>query len=154
MKMYDLSDTMLESWLLESDDTRLEQLWFMANRVRERNVGESVFMRALVEFSNRCSRSCTYCGLRCENKEVGRYCMTENEILQCAQEAKASGCGTIVLQSGEDWSMDFNWFLKVVTRIRTETDLAITASIGERTREELKSLKQAGADRYLLRFEK
>jgi biotin synthase len=153
MKIYELSNSMLESWLEENDPTRLEQLWFMANRMRERNVGESVFVRALVEFSNRCARSCTYCGLRCENKEVGRYRMTEDEILRCAHEAKASGCGTIVLQSGEDWGMDYDWFLKVVQRIRTETNLAVTASIGERTSDELKALRNAGADRYLLRFE-
>ena len=41
----------------------------------------------------------------------------------------------------------------LVRRIKTETPLAVTLSLGERTDEELAAWRQAGADRYLLRFE-
>jgi biotin synthase len=110
-------------------------------------------MRALVEFSNRCARSCKYCGLRCENFDVQRYTLSHEEILACAHEAVSKNCGTIVLQSGEDWGMNFNWFLNVIRSIRSETNLAVTISVGERTFAEMEALKNAGADRYLLRFE-
>jgi biotin synthase len=41
----------------------------------------------------------------------------------------------------------------VIRRIKKETPLAVTLSLGERTGEELAAWREAGADRYLLRFE-
>ncbi len=41
----------------------------------------------------------------------------------------------------------------LLKRIKAELGIAITLSIGEKTRAEYAALKQAGADRYLLRFE-
>jgi biotin synthase len=42
---------------------------------------------------------------------------------------------------------------EVVRRIKTETPLAVTLSLGERADEDLAAWREAGADRYLLRFE-
>ncbi len=42
---------------------------------------------------------------------------------------------------------------EIVKEIKDKTDLAITLSLGERTKEEYQVWRQAGADRYLLRFE-
>ena len=41
----------------------------------------------------------------------------------------------------------------LIRRIKSETPLAVTLSLGERTNEELAAWREAGADRYLLRFE-
>ena len=41
----------------------------------------------------------------------------------------------------------------LVRRIKAETPLAVTLSLGERDDEELAAWREAGADRYLLRFE-
>ena len=41
----------------------------------------------------------------------------------------------------------------VVRRIRAETGLAVTLSLGERSEADLRAWREAGADRYLLRFE-
>jgi biotin synthase len=41
----------------------------------------------------------------------------------------------------------------VIVRIKAETALAVTLSLGERAEEELAAWRAAGADRYLLRFE-
>jgi biotin synthase len=42
---------------------------------------------------------------------------------------------------------------EVIRRIKSETPLAITLSLGERCHEDLAAWRDAGADRYLLRFE-
>jgi biotin synthase len=140
-------------WLRETDDTRLEELWREADRVRHENVGDEVHLRGLVEFSNHCARLCGYCGLRRDNRELGRYRMTSDEILACAREAVRFGYGTVVLQSGEDFGATAEWVAEVVRRIKSETPLAVTLSLGERREPELLLWRHAGADRYLLRFE-
>jgi biotin synthase len=140
-------------WLCETDDTRLEELWREADRVRHENVGDEVHLRGLVEFSNHCARLCGYCGLRRDNRELDRYRMTLVEILACAREAVRFGYGTVVLQSGEDFGATADWVAEVVRRIKSETALAVTLSLGERREPELLLWRHAGADRYLLRFE-
>ena len=143
----------LKNWLLETDESKLQDLWKLADTTRIENVGDDVHLRGLIEFSNNCCRPCGYCGLNVYNQDVGRYRMTADEIVACAHEAVSYGYGTVVMQSGEDFAIKADWLADVLKRIKDETNLAITLSIGERSRQELELLKQAGADRYLLRFE-
>jgi biotin synthase len=140
-------------WLRETDETRLEGLWREADRVRREGVGDEVHLRGLVEFSNHCARLCGYCGLRRDNRELVRYRMTSSEIVACARDAVRFGYGTVVLQSGEDFGATAEWVADVVRRIKAETPLAVTLSLGERREPELLLWRHAGADRYLLRFE-
>ncbi len=140
-------------WLKENDEKKLEKLWKKADEVRKKNVGDDVHLRGLIEFSNHCVRNCGYCGLNVKNSEISRYRMNKDEIIKCAKEAINFGYGTIVLQSGEDYGITKDWMSDVIKDIKKETDLAITLSLGERSLEELKAWKKAGADRYLLRFE-
>ncbi|HAU38649.1 MAG TPA: [FeFe] hydrogenase H-cluster radical SAM maturase HydE [Phycisphaerales bacterium] len=140
-------------WLRETDATRLEELWRRADDVRRRNVGDEVHLRGLIEISNHCVRSCGYCGLRASNRELERYRMTADEILQCVRQAVAFEYGTVVLQAGEDPGITREGVSELVRRIKAETPLAVTLSLGERSDDELAEWKSAGADRYLLRFE-
>jgi biotin synthase len=82
-----------------------------------------------------------------------RYRMRADEILAAAQQAATFGYGTIVMQAGEDYGITTNWMADVIRRIKSETPLAVTLSLGERTDKDLKAWRAAGADRYLLRFE-
>ena len=79
--------------------------------------------------------------------------MNEEEILSCVDEAEAYGYGTVVLQSGEDYGIETEWLSRIIRQIKKETQLAVTLSLGERPDEDLEAWRQAGADRYLLRFE-
>jgi biotin synthase len=98
-------------------------------------------------------RQCGYCGLRASNRQVERYRMTEDEILESARLAVRFGYGTAVLQSGEDYGVTTDWLAGVIRRIKAEAPLAVTLSVGERPDEHLVTWREAGADRYLLRFE-
>jgi biotin synthase len=140
-------------WLLETDSARLRELWGRADEVRRRHVGDAVHLRGLIEFSNRCVRQCGYCGMRAGNTELPRYRMASDEILACAHLAMELGYGTLVLQSGEDPSMDPEWLAAVVRGITTAMPLAVTLSVGEWPPEAFRLWREAGADRYLLRFE-
>lgn len=94
-----------------------------------------------------------YCGLRKANRNLERYRMTREEIVECAQTAFRLRYGTVVIQAGEDDALTAEWIAEIVNSIKRTTTLAITLSLGERSQEELRLWRQAGADRYLLRFE-
>jgi biotin synthase len=148
-----LTEEAILEWLHETDPGRLERLWAQANAVRVAHVGDAVHLRGLIEISNYCVRSCGYCGLRFDNKNIERYRMTEDEILACAHDAVRFGYGTVVMQAGEDYGIERAWLAGVVRRIKQETPLAVTLSMGERPTIDLDAWREAGADRYLLRFE-
>ena len=140
-------------WLREEDPKRLEVLWLAADEVRRAVVGDAVHLRGLIEISSYCARQCAYCGLRADNRQLERYRMTAEEILNAAREAVVLGYGTVVLQAGEDYRLKTAWLAEVIRRIKAETPLAVTLSLGERPFSELATWRAAGADRYLLRFE-
>jgi biotin synthase len=139
-------------WLKQTNPSQLSVLWGTANDVRRDYVGNAVHLRGLVEISNHCRRSCGYCGIRADNRLVDRYRMTYDEILSCAQQACEFDYGTVVLQAGEDPGLRAEWVRDVVVAIK-RLGLAVTLSLGERSLAELAMWKEAGADRYLLRFE-
>jgi biotin synthase len=82
-----------------------------------------------------------------------RYRLTPDEVVACARQAVALGYGTVVLQAGEDPALTRAWVAEVVRRIKGETGLAVTLSLGEQDEDTLRAWRAAGADRYLLRFE-
>ena len=141
------------AWLREADGRRLERLWSAADETRARFVGGAVHLRGLVEVSNNCVRGCTYCGIRAANRGIERYRVPAGVVVDCARAAKAYGYGTLVLQSGEDYGLETDWVADIVSRVKGETGLAVTLSLGERPDEDLAAWRAAGADRYLLRFE-
>jgi biotin synthase len=140
-------------WLKTDDPGKLEELWRQADVVRRKSVGDEVHLRGLIEVSNICARDCGYCGIRVGNQDVCRYRMSADEIMECVQLAVDFGYGTVVLQAGEDYGISRDWLCEILARIKNNTNLAITLSLGERDDEELVAWRQAGADRYLLRFE-
>jgi biotin synthase len=141
------------AWLKEQNPGALEELFHAADRVRAETVGPEVHLRALVEISNHCVRQCGYCGLSAGNSSLPRYRMNDDEIMACARQAAALGYGTAVIQAGEDPGIAAAWVAEVVRRIKSETPLAVTLSLGERDFDEFVLWRKAGADRYLLRFE-
>ena len=141
------------AWLREEDERRLQELWQHACAVTLDNVGDQVHLRGLIEFSNVCVRRCLYCGLRASHRQLLRYRMTHEEIVACAHQAVRYGYGTVVLQSGDDPSVTGKWLVDVIRGIKAEAAVAVTLSVGERRAQDLLAWRQAGADRYLLRFE-
>lgn len=140
-------------WLREGNEDKLEQLWQWADDTRSVHVGSDVHLRGLIEISNVCVRQCGYCGIRADNGRITRYRMTGEEIMACVHEGVAYRYGTVVLQAGEDYGITREWMAGLIRRIKSETELAVTLSLGERSDEDLAAWKEAGADRYLIRFE-
>ena len=112
------------------DDSRNDWLFTLADAVRHEFVGDEVHLRGLIEFSNICKRTCKYCGLRCENKNLQRYRLKEDEIILYAQNAAELGYKTVVLQSGEDEFYSAKKLAQIVEEIK-KLDIAVTLSVGE-----------------------
>ena len=126
-----------------------------ADMAQKANVyGNKIYIRGLIEISNICKNDCLYCGIRASNKNCDRYRLSKAEILECCDEGYALGFRTFVLQGGEDMHFSDEVMCDIVKSIKSRyPDCAVTLSLGERSFESYKALKDAGADRYLLRHE-
>ena len=125
-----------------------------ARRIREELYGTDVYIRGLIEISNYCKNDCLYCGIRKSNTECERYRLTEQDILDCADEGYTLDFRTFVLQGGEDPYFTDERLVCLLSALKSvHPDCAITLSLGERSRESYQALFDAGADRYLLRHE-
>lgn len=139
--------------LLEAEGSQVEYLLAKADDVRRNYLGKWVHIRGIIEFSNYCRCQCLYCGLQVSNKDIKRYRMMPDEIIQTAKTAYDAGYKTLVLQSGED-----PWYTRekisyIIKKIKELGDIAITLSVGERDFEDYKQWKRDGADRFLLKHE-
>jgi biotin synthase len=161
LSQQELSKSDLIQLLQIKNHEELELLRETAYQTMKSNVGEEVYLRGLVEFSNICVNDCFYCGIRKSNDEVKRYILPKNDILEAAIWCAEKGYGSIVLQSGERSDENFVSFVEdCVYEIKDKTKsallpngLGITLSIGELTYKQYERLFAAGAHRYLLRIE-
>ncbi|MBQ9315371.1 MAG: [Atopobiaceae bacterium] len=143
-----------EHLVTHQDDEAAQRLADLASGVRKDVYGTDVFVRGLIEISSICKNDCLYCGLRASNASCERYRLTPEQILLCADMGYELGFRTFVLQGGEDMWFSDERLCAIVASIRERhPDCAITLSMGERSRESYARLRQAGADRYLLRHE-
>lgn len=127
-----------------------------SQQVKQTVLGNKVYFRGLVEFSNICSKDCLYCGIRKSNSKVVRYIASDDEIVEACRFAWLNRFGSVVLQSGETASKTFvrriDNLLKKIKKL-SNNELGITLSCGEQSRETYLRWFESGAHRYLLRIE-
>ncbi len=144
----------LESILGISGQEQVRLLFGYADRMRRLYCGDGILLRGLLEFSSHCRNSCFYCGLNKNNARLGRYRLSQGQILEAVERIYSRGIRTVVLQSGEDEGMDAAWMTNLITKIKAGfSDIAVTLSVGERSRQDYEDWRKAGADRYLLKIE-
>ncbi len=125
------------------------------------HLGDSVRLRGLIEFSNRCVSDCYYCGIRRSNRIPERYTLEPEEIVETARWCGEQGYGSVVLQSGERRDAKFTRFIAdTVHAIKDATrsdalpqGVGITLCVGEQSADTYAEWFAAGAHRYLLRVE-
>lgn len=156
-KLYRENDASFEELLFILDnltDNDKEYLIKKAHDTRMKTYGDTVYMRGLIEFTNICKRNCVYCGIRRDNRNVERYRLTLEDILECVDIGDRLGYKTYVLQGGEDDYFTDERMVEIIKEIKKKyPSNAITLSLGERSYESYKKMYEAGADRYLLRHE-
>jgi biotin synthase len=142
--------------LLETQEEERTFLFRKAAEIKEKYIGNKVWFRGLIEFSNICSKDCLYCGIRKGNKNLIRYNLSDEEIIAAALFAHKNRYGSIALQSGELESSSVTGRIEnLLYKIKELSDgkLGVTLSVGEQEPEVYKRWYEAGAHRYLLRVE-
>lgn len=150
----DLTNNELKA-LIETDSPEASELLRQrADEVRRHYYGKKVFLRGLIEISSYCKNDCLYCGIRRSNKDADRYRLSREQIMLCAESGYELGFRTFVMQGGEDSFFNDDFMCDVISELKKKyPDCAVTLSLGERSFESYKRLRDAGADRYLLRHE-
>ena len=141
-------------YLLENRETVEDAVFEKARAITERHFHKKIYVRGLIEFTNYCHNNCYYCGIRRDNDEVARYRLTTEEMEAAVTVGAEAGFQTFVLQGGEDAYFTDERLADWLGRIKKiQPGCAITLSVGERSRQSYARLKEAGADRFLLRHE-
>ena len=152
--MINLDRNALISYLEDNSPEVAATLYSEAYKVKKKTVGESVYLRGLVEISNICRKNCLYCGIRRDNLNTGRYELTSEEVLEAAAFAADQGYGSMVIQGGERTDSKFiDKITSLLVEIKRRWPLGITLSLGEQTEDVYREWFVAGAHRYLLRIE-
>ncbi|MCL2520078.1 MAG: [FeFe] hydrogenase H-cluster radical SAM maturase HydE [Spirochaetaceae bacterium] len=139
---------------LLANEAEQDLLFAAAERVRRNYVGNSVQLRAVIEFSNYCKCRCVYCGINFGNDKLPKFRLTKEQILSAADSAAKAGYKTFVLQSGEDESYTKEYLAEIIAEITQKYgDTAITLSVGERPYSHYEAWFKAGAKRFLLKHE-
>jgi biotin synthase len=132
----------------------LEQLYKVANFLRQKHLKNSCCVHGILEFSNYCQNDCTYCGIRKSNDRLQRCRMSEEEILLAVEEAvNKHGFKALVLQSGEDPGFPAERLADLIRQIKKRFAVLLFVSTGEVGQKGLEKLYAAGARGLLLRFE-
>ena len=142
--------------LLLSEGDEKKRLFEDAAKIKEKYVGNIVYFRGLIEFSNVCGKNCHYCGIRSENISIPRFNLSDEEILKAVQFAYVQKYASIVLQAGEIQGEVFTRRIEaLLSKIKelSNNKLGITLSLGEQNEETYRRWFKAGAHRYLLRIE-
>ncbi len=142
--------------LLSADEEARKLVFAKGEEIKEKYVGNKVYYRGLIEFSNLCGKNCYYCGIRAGNKKANRYEVTEQEVLEAARYAWENKFGSIVIQAGERSGTRYVQRIERIVRMvkqMSNGELGITLSLGEQTEETYRRWFEAGAHRYLLRIE-
>lgn len=142
-------------YILENyDDETLSYIGEKAVKMSKKYFSDKIYTRGLIEISNICKNDCYYCGIRKSNSTLSRYRLSKEDILFCCREGYSLGFRTFVLQGGEDGHFTDDFLCDIIKEIKNlYPGCAVTLSLGERNYESYKKLKNAGADRYLLRHE-
>ncbi len=148
---------------LPDDSLELKELFKKAYKVKLLSRGGLLYLRGLIEITNICKKNCLYCGIRCDNREVVRYELDDNQVINEAQFALDAGYGSVVIQGGERTDEQFvskiTRLIKAIKVLKRSDgslpnySLGITLSLGEQSQQVYKEWFEAGAHRYLLRIE-
>jgi biotin synthase len=142
--------------LIKSEGEDRTLLFKKSAEIKEKFIGNKVWFRGLIEFSNICGKNCLYCGIRKGNRKLERYSLSDDEILAAVRFAYDNRYGSIALQSGElESQFVTNRIESLLHKIKelSNGELGVTLSVGEQEPEVYKRWYEAGAHRYLLRVE-
>lgn len=146
-----MSEIDIANVLASSDNGLWREIFLAAKEVKRKCGKVEVLPRGLIECSNTCAKNCLYCGIRRDNRFVSRYMMSEDEVLECCDEARRRKYAAVAFQAGEiESEANTRFYEHLLEQCR---DLEVTLSLGEQDESVYDRWRRAGAMRYLIRIE-
>lgn len=104
--------------------------------------------------SNVCQQSCNYCSMY-KGGDLKRYVIKREQVLEMTEMLYARGRRVLLFQSGENSSKAFvDYVAACVSAVKAaHPDCEIILCLGNLSRDQYAQLKDAGADRYIIKFE-
>lgn len=129
-------------------------LFAEAARIRDRFVGSSVFLCSIINAkSGRCAENCAFCAQSAHHDTGAQVypLVDEDEMVRCAALAEQNGAGCYgIVTSGTSVNNadELDRICRTVTRIKAETGISPSCSLGIMDRETALRLKNAGMETY------
>jgi biotin synthase len=113
-----------------------------------------VEVRSVIEISNICKQLCNFCSIN-YNADRKRYLLKHDHVLQMVGHVYQRGRKVLLIQSGENDSQNYiNFIHRCILDIKKSFhDLTIILCLGDLEYAQYKQLREAGAERYILKFE-
>jgi biotin synthase len=140
---------------LRCRDAEQAEMFALARRRRSEHFpGEEVEVRSVIEVSNICQQGCKYCNMGLKSKQE-KYTIGYEGLLRLANFIYQKGRRVLLLQSGENNAADFvSHLAQCVHELkRQQPDLAVILCCGNLSQAQYRQLHEAGASRYVLKFE-
>jgi biotin synthase len=132
-----------------------DSLFLEARQARNKSIfGDKIEVRSVIEFSNICNQICNYCGMSRDSK-IERYILSKEEFLSRVEFIYNRGRRVIVVQSGEINSEKILMLLcSIIASAKSRfPEIEFIGSFGSLKKNQYKRIKEAGIDRYILKFE-
>ncbi len=129
-------------------------LFAEANRIRESVFGREIFLCSIINAkSGRCPENCSFCAQSAHHAtDAPVYPLVDEEqMVACAKEAEANGStcyGIITSGTGIAKGDELERIRRAILRIRNETAISPSCSLGIIDRETALMLKEAGMETY------
>ena len=111
--------------LLSAEGHLQEELFEKARQARREAGQDEVVLRGVIEISNYCQKSCDYCAMRTDNKEMDRYTLSPQDLVSLARKVKEAGINLVFLQGGQNPGID-PIIEQVIPIIRNDLGLEVT----------------------------
>lgn len=129
-------------------------LFAEANRIREHFLGNRAYLCSIINAkSGRCPENCSFCSQSSHHSTDAPVfpLVDEERMVSCAREAEANGStcyGIITSGTGIGSGEELERICRAVRRIRRETNISPSCSLGIIDLETAKALKGAGVETY------
>lgn len=129
-------------------------LFAEANRIRERFIGSGIFLCSIINAkSGRCPENCSFCAQSAHHATSAPVypLVDEERMVSCAKEAESAGShcyGIITSGTGIAKGEELERILRAIRRVKAETSVSPSCSLGIIDRETALLLREAGMETY------
>ena len=132
----------------------LNELFNMANKVKEKIYGNRLVLFAPLYISNLCANECLYCAFRASNKEINRHALPQEHIAREVEVLINQGHKRILLVAGESYPKEGLQYVldsvKTIYGVKSEHGeiRRVNVNIAPLTVDEFKALKDSNIGTY------